>query len=711
MTETRPIQKVLQDIIATHDFEKLEEFSQEGSWSTLSQDERELLARLFVLQAEDLLRDSSEPAFVEVARKSFNRAIELAPLSSRIWYQRGLAFAKGESEGDLLEAIFSLEEACRLNSSFFEGCHALANALCRLSSLRDDESILYQANSKFEQAEVLLIAEKDSVKIGEFYWHWGHLFYMIAKQSGEAYEFYKAVSCYKKAADAKYTNNAYYNDYGNALVEFATLINCEELIFQAIDFYLQSFPCATDDIETIDPAKRDEFAGRYFNLASCYYYLFGSRLEKGFFLLACDCFEKATKLDPLFFQSLFHWGNLLFLASKLWQDAAHLRDSCDKFSQALKLSPSHAPLIARFSESLSILGSHEEEMEHLYKAQEIILRALNKEPLFADLWASYGHNLCQFGLYFGEERYFQQALSNIDHGLTISPKHTFLWHQRAIAQCALGEISGELNILQNALNSFSIASSGDIARFGHFWNDWGVALLNVAENTREKKYLIEAEEKFEKSILLHDAPEPEWLFNYGCTLDFLGDFTDDEIYYERAIQALNAALTLEPAFSSARCHLACVYTHLGELTEEPEAFHKAIDNFQQLIEDDQEDDIAYNEFGVTLLHLNGLTADSHLNNTQELLERAETLFLKALMLGNTFANYNLACLFSIQNNLPSAVVYFEKAIDADAIPTLEEILVDDWLENLRQTQYFHDFLQGALPPGLPPNEQSPFGNL
>src|SRR5207302_9899873 len=117
----------------------------------------------------------------------------------------------------------------------------------------------------------------------------------------------------------------------------------------------------------------------------------------------------------------------------------------------------------------------------------------------------------------------------------------------------------------DALSSFSKASKFEMGRFGYFYNDWGLVLVTIAEQLREKKFLLEAEEKFERAILLHDTVEPEWLYNYGCTLDFLGDFTDEESYYERAVQALSAALQLDPDFTSARCHLACALANLGEM--------------------------------------------------------------------------------------------------------------------------------------------------
>ena len=86
--------------------------------------------------------------------------------------------------------------------------------------------------------------------------------------------------------------------------------------------------------------------------------------------------------------------------------------------------------------------------------------------------------------------------------------------------------------------------------------------MKLSELDHEPQYVHQAVEKFELAIhefnkeydpnLLH----PEWLYNYGCALDFLGDYEEDAQYYERAIQVLSRVLIMEPGYTYARFNLA-----------------------------------------------------------------------------------------------------------------------------------------------------------
>ena len=75
-----------------------------------------------------------------------------------------------------------------------------------------------------------------------------------------------------------------------------------------------------------------------------------------------------------------------------------------------------------------------------------------------------------------------------------------------------------------------------------FWNDWGLVLMKLAHITDEKRYMEAALKKFEQAIrlkresLAREQVDPEWLYNYGCALEFLGDYTDDVARFEQAVQ-------------------------------------------------------------------------------------------------------------------------------------------------------------------------------
>ena len=148
-----------------------------------------------------------------------------------------------------------------------------------------------------------------------------------------------------------------------------------------------------------------------------------------------------------------------------------------------------------------------------------------------------------------------------------------------------------------------------------------------------------------------------------------------------------------------------------------EAFRKAMLHFQVATLEDPEDDLAWCEWGVALMHFYDLTVTEdetlgsglqtslldmpHMESVSltgsgqpmSALEHAEHNFLQAILLGNTQSHYNLACLYSLQGNVTDAMSYFEKAVDCADLPPFEVVMQDLWLQNLRNTSSFQNFVQ------------------
>src|SRR5690606_38851680 len=84
------------------------------------------------------------------------------------------------------------------------------------------------------------------------------------------------------------------------------------------------------------------------------------------------------------------------------------------------------------------------------------------------------------------------------------------------------------------------------------------------------------------------------------------------------------------------------------------------------------------------------TLDSELMN--QLYLDAEEKISKAGHLGNEDAYYLLAALYSILGRLYESMTLIEKALSIRALPSLEDLLEDEWLENLRSTGAFASFI-------------------
>jgi tetratricopeptide (TPR) repeat protein len=223
--------------------------------------------------------------------------------------------------------------------------------------------------------------------------------------------------------------------------------------------------------------------------------------------------------------------------------------------------------------------------------------------------------------------------------------------------------------------------------------------LKLAEIRQQASYVEMAIEKFERAlkqpIQVGEGEEVdlEWIYNYGCAFDLLGDLKEEPCYFEKAIQVLTQILQLDPNYTLARYNLALALSYLGEAMFEVEHYHKAIEHFQFLLDQDPEDEMMHLDFGMSLTNLGLLIYDiNHPERSQALYRQAENHLMQAAALGNTQAYYQLAGLYSITEHYDHAMHYLERAQFCGTLPGIEDVLHDEWLEGLRQIPSFWQFI-------------------
>ncbi len=413
---------------------------------------------------------------------------------------------------------------------------------------------------------------------------------------------------------------------------------------------------------------------------------------------AVGCLQKASTLNPDHFNIWLKWGQLLAFNAKLRRDIQLLEESSEKFSMADRCDPQHPIVISDWAEVLILMGGYYEKIELLKEAEKKIVKGIELYPTNPQLWYSYGSCLNELGRYFEDEEYFELAIEKFQYALSMNRELPYVWYGLGTSYFSLGDIRGDIQLFEKASRNYSKALDFGGVFSPQFWNDWGVVMMKIAEISQDQHHVELAVEKFEKAISIQESIEPKnidphWLYNYGCALDFLGDFGEDEIYYEKAVQILTQALNLDPNFSHAQYNLALSLSHLGEITMDVDCFHKANELFQEVIHHDSEDEMAWNEWGLSLLNLAQLTKDpSHPELANELYAQAESRFLTATALGCVHAYYNLACFYSLRGNYPCSMHFIEKAEQASALPSIEDMMNDEWLEGVRSTSEFRAFL-------------------
>lgn len=680
--------ETLKAILATNAFDQLTPFKEPSLWESMTPDEREMLGILFVKQGEHQLQQGDSEVL-----KSFDLASKVAPHSPTIFFRQALIFAaQGQNIRCLIAASEALSKAVELNPRFVSAWHSWGNVLLRMGLFYENPDYLSLADEKFAKAESLA-SESPEGHVESLYWHWGVCWYNLGKFSGEAVDFYRSLEKFR-LVEHEIHQAEFHNDYGNALVDLATLIGREELFLEAIDQY--------EKAAVSSPLNHEG----WFNLACTYQRLYNFSLSKDYFIKSDECFESASDKNGEEASIWLRWAELYLVAGKMCRDTDRLSASFEKFTRADALEPDNPHIILRWGEALMTLASLTENLEMLRDAEAKISFALKALPKSKDAWYVYGLCQCEYGRYFASKDYYLKAIEKFRHGLELKESDPMMNQGLAMAYFAIGELSADAEMMGRSIAYFNQAA--ELAEiYGRltpqFLSDWGVALMKLGELTNDRSCVEKAASKFEEAIngrldaFEGDEIELEWLYNYGCAMDFLGDFHDEPIYYEKSVQVLTHVLKLDPDYIHARYNLALALAHLGEINSDVDCFHHSIEQFQIVIDYDPEDEIAWNDYGMAFLNLALLTTDPmHKENSRFYYESAEQKILQSISLGSIHAYYNLACLYALTDRPLEAIQFLEKAEQCNALPPTDDVIHDEWLDGLRDHQGYRMFIARLL---------------
>lgn len=640
--------KLLKEIAETKTWEKLEEFHSCKALELMSLNDKSKLADLFYQKGKHLSLDQKNESVLKEALRSFETALMIDPAIGQAWLEK-------------------------------------AEVLMSLATLLEDPTFFNDAFEMFLNAEKVFASQGKLMPV-EYLYRWGTCSYQLGKYSEEPLDFKIAVEKFREAFERGSDSPEFFFDYATALAELGGAIGRVEFILESLDYFQRSLK-----VESDNPKIWLKFA-----CVSKLLYLITQEPE--YYTLADQSFFEAARNSYSNFVLWLNWGQLLAYEGKITRDLELLNASLEKFEKADALNANDPIILSSWADALMHAGALEERLDFLREAQEKIETCLVLCPNDVDLICLHGHCLIHLGRYFADERFLNEATQKFHEGLALDKKISILWHGLATAHYLLGEICQDRVHFERASKCCSEAIELGEEENAQYWNDWGVALMKLAEMGHNLRLMLEASEKFEKAIALYNKkkpslPEPEWFYNYACTLDYLGDFYGNPNYYEKAINIFIKILDQYPHLNHVRYSLALSLYHLGDATCDVEYLENAIEHFEILLMHDQEDEILCNDFGVTYLTLADLLVDTILpNRSEEPFEKAEQLFVQAIAGGSLIAYYHLACLHSLKGNYPEAMFFIEKAKLVKVLPAIDDLLQDEWLEGLRQTSSFHSFL-------------------
>ena len=657
--------------------------SEPSRWDSLPSEQRKDLALKSLCLGELALLQGNLSAL-----SHFETASQLEPDNAQVWYRQGLAFFEyGSEEGRekaLLLANKYFKIATQHSPRYFEAWVAWGNALLQLGRFHAEHHFLLEAKEKYQKALDLSEGQPQEI-LAELYWDYGIAWSEIAKHSGEALDVRLAIESLQVAH--QYQNNPppeFLNDCGQAYLAMGLLVTDSRFYFQAIDYLqkaLTSFPMYFDGWAT---------------LAEAYSQLYINTMDEQHAQKASEAYAHAVKAAPgqpeLQAETWLNWAQILAESGRLSGDIKLLRQSIEKCARAATLDSKNPLIISQWIESLSYLGLATSRLDLLIEAENKALKATDQFPDDPDLWLAYGVCLLQFGRYYSDTDYFEMAIEKLQYGLSIDRSSAEHWHTLGLAHKFYADLTQDADLLERA-NRFLGKAIDLKPSYPALLFDMASSLLRFSENVDDFATLESSIYYFEtllqnhKEALLH---HPEWLFEYGCANVWLGDYSNESAHYYRAIEIFSHVLLIDPDFTNIHYKIAMCYVELGHIHGDGELYKRAIHFFKLAMRQDVEDEQVWIDWGLCLIHLAHHTLDTDTMNQNYW--DAEQKIAHAGVLGHPNAYYSLACLYSILGRTAEAMDLIRKALAARSLPPIDEMLEDEWLDNLRSTSGFTQFL-------------------
>lgn len=612
----------------------------------------------------------------------FQKAAEIEPNNCELFIQQGLALfeygCEEKQEKILLLASKKLKTASQINGQEFRVWQVWGDILSHLGKMTGEYHYFLDAKEKYSKA-ISLSSGQSQEFLSDLYWENGLVWKQIANHSGEAFDLQFAVESFNKATQHSDQLPAeFWNAYGQSCLDLAKQINDIRLYVKAINCFKHSISSSSSE--------------GWLLLAGALQMLYGHTHDEDHFSQANECFSAAAQFHPQEDAELwYNWAKFLCEAGRRHQDLKKLRSCIEKCHRAHACNPEHFLAMGVWAEALAIIGELTERLDLIVEAQNKISEASQMAPEHPDIWFSFGMCLLSFARYYNEPDYYYQAIEKFQEGLSIDRTCYRHWHAIGNIYATLGAFDGDVESYERACRFYLKAI--DLYPSSFYIFDYALTLSKLGEITEEQKWFEEAVIQFERALNMQKNAiyiHPDWLFHYATTLDALGDYYEDKSYYTRAIEILSHVLMIDPDFPFIHHRLALANSHLGDLLEESDHYYRSVHHYRLAAKHEEENDQILLDWGVTLLSLSQYIQDSP--ETDQFFREAEHKLTQAAKLGNLQAFYNLGCLFSLQGQHEKSIRFLEKADAFQALPPIEDILEDDWLDGVRGTSEFQAFL-------------------
>ena len=610
----------------------------------------------------------------------FGAAADLDPHNLQMLHRQGLAifdYACQEHPKSLLAANQKFKRAVKLDPNFFEGWLSWGNTLFLLGNATKEHHYFIDAKEKFEKA-LDLSRGKSNEMLLDLYWNYGLAVNQVALKSGDPLDLHLACQAFHKASlNGDDLPSNFWCDFARVCMRLFAILGDLSYLNQAIEHFKTACGITVTDHQC------------WTYLGDALTQLFLITHEEENFEQANECYSAAATMkdeDPAIW---LKWATLLLQAGRLCQDGKMLHSALEKCHKAKSLGAERIELTCTYAETLSELGTLKNRLKNLRKAESIMQELSDIHPKNAQVRTSNGIVILALADYFDCLDSYFLAIEEFQSALSIDRSLHTVWHAMGLAYLSLSDLEDDPDLqLSRAIKFFKKAIAIEDCPTYHF--DLACSYLKLAEDHQKSEDLKCAISHFEYAIGSQKNAfylYPDWLFSYVCALNLSGDLNDSYAHLEKALDLLHHIQALAPDHPDLHHRFALCYGSLAELSSTYDLFATASHHYRIAHRHDADNDDLLIDWAMNLMSWSENTSAPEIY-----LHEAERKLISAIKLGNASAYYTLAGLCASQGQGDRALLYLKRAHKFDALPTIDELIDDHWLENLHDTPDFQSFV-------------------
>ncbi len=632
----------------------------------------------FLSQGESLLLkgDFLGLKFCDLAEK-------LQPDSADLLYRIGLALSEfGQTKFDrdlILLSCKKFRQALKKCPDHLHAAQALGSNLFFLGKEFDEFHFFKEAKKVYQT----LLSHQDLMTIdflAEVLTDTSAILLEIGRKEQDTSEYLTACNFMEKASGLKAPHPSdFWILYGHITFEYGDLINSLQLYMKSVEFYKKALALTPKNSEA------------WFHLGISLKHLYFINLDDDHFIKSSECFSSAVSIQPLDYDFWIEWAHLLLESGKKLKDIKRLASAIEKCQRAHQLQKNETFHQTIWAEALTFKALIEDSIEDLHLAESKIDKILEKEEAPSDAYTVSGLILNAFGTYFDDIDFNFQAIEKFQEGLKVDRKNHRLWFLLAETFSLTAYLTEDKKMMEKSFFFFQKALF--YKQSAEYYFAFAQSCIKAEELNHQKSSLHLALYYFEQAFQRQPNViyiKPEWLYEYATALDLLGDKTEEASYYLKAIEILNHVLIVDPQFKDVHHRLAVIYSHLAELEMEKDHYLKSMFHFQIASKNDSENDSLLVDMALMLTNYADSLDDE--SKKEYLLKESEFKLYQAAKLGNIHSYYHLGGLYAILEQPEKAMRFLNKAKELGALPEIAELLQDSWLENLKGTEPFENFL-------------------